>query len=226
MNNESWPWVWAGGAARLWPDTHICYGAHWALYQEAQLSDLGWPQRQMGPGNRVYMEAFDSCFLFRDFGESGRGEGWFHWGGTIFQAKTRGVTPGKWTDLRCEKDFPGGASDKEPACQCRGCQRWVLCLGRGRFPGEGNGNSLKHSCLENPMDRGAWWAMVPRVSKSQTQLKRLSPYEMWESSESSGWRQGSRAFCREDQWQHVGSGAHHKMEAIFLMLWHINGFLC
>ena len=38
------------------------------------------------------------------------------------------------------------------------------------------------------------------------------------SSESSGWRQGSRAFCREDQWQHVGSGAHHKMEAIFLML--------
>ena len=32
--------------------------------------------------------------------------------------------------------------------------------GLGRSPGEGNGNSLKYSCLENPMDRGAWWATV------------------------------------------------------------------
>ena len=32
--------------------------------------------------------------------------------------------------------------------------------GSGRFPGEGNGNPLQYSCLENPMDRGAWWAMV------------------------------------------------------------------
>jgi len=32
--------------------------------------------------------------------------------------------------------------------------------GSGRFPGEGNGNPFQYSCLENPMDRGAWWAMV------------------------------------------------------------------
>ena len=40
--------------------------------------------------------------------------------------------------------------------------------GMGRFPGEGNGNLLLYSCLENPMDRGDWWAIVHRVSKSQT----------------------------------------------------------
>ena len=36
-----------------------------------------------------------------------------------------------------------------------------------RSPGEGNGNPLQHSCLENPIDRGAWWATVHRVAKSQ-----------------------------------------------------------
>ena len=40
-----------------------------------------------------------------------------------------------------------------------------LIPGSGRSPGEGNG---QHSCLENPMDRGAWWATVPRVAKSWT----------------------------------------------------------
>ena len=37
--------------------------------------------------------------------------------------------------------------------------------------GEGNGDPLQYSCLENPMDRGAWWATVHRVTKSRTQLK-------------------------------------------------------
>ena len=40
----------------------------------------------------------------------------------------------------------------------------------GRSSGEGNGYSLQYSCLENPMDRGAWWATVRRVAKSWTQL--------------------------------------------------------
>ena len=43
--------------------------------------------------------------------------------------------------------------------------------GLGRSPGEGNGNPLQYSCLENPMDRGAWWATVHGVAKSQTRLK-------------------------------------------------------
>ena len=43
--------------------------------------------------------------------------------------------------------------------------------GSGRSSGEGNGNSLQYSCLEKPMDRGAWQATVYGVTKSQTQLK-------------------------------------------------------
>ena len=42
--------------------------------------------------------------------------------------------------------------------------------GLGRFPGEGKGYPLQYSCLENPMDRGAWWATVHGVPKSWTQL--------------------------------------------------------
>ena len=42
--------------------------------------------------------------------------------------------------------------------------------GLGRSPGEGNGNPLQYSCLENPMDGGAWWATVHGVAKSGTQL--------------------------------------------------------
>ena len=42
-----------------------------------------------------------------------------------------------------------------------------LIPGSGKFPGEGNGNPLEYSCLENPMDRGAWQAIVHGVTKSQ-----------------------------------------------------------
>ena len=45
-----------------------------------------------------------------------------------------------------------------------------LIPGSGRYPGEGNDNAFQYSCLENPMDRGAWWATVDRAAKSQTQL--------------------------------------------------------
>ena len=40
--------------------------------------------------------------------------------------------------------------------------------GSERSPGEGNGNPLRYSCLENPMDRGSWWATVHGVTKSWT----------------------------------------------------------
>ena len=43
-----------------------------------------------------------------------------------------------------------------------------LIPGSGRFPGEGNGNPLKYSCLENPMDRGTWRVTVRRVAESDT----------------------------------------------------------
>ena len=50
--------------------------------------------------------------------------------------------------------------------------------GLGRSPGGGHGNPLQYSCLENPMDRGAWWAIVHRVAKSQTQLKQHNTHTM------------------------------------------------
>ena len=43
-----------------------------------------------------------------------------------------------------------------------------LIPGLGRHPGVGNGNPLQHSCLENSIDRGAWWATAHRATKSQT----------------------------------------------------------
>ena len=48
-----------------------------------------------------------------------------------------------------------------------------LIPGSGRSPGGRHGNPFQYSCLENPMDRGAWWATVHRVTKSQTRLQRL-----------------------------------------------------
>ena len=66
--------------------------------------------------------------------------------------------------------FPGGTSGKEPACQCRRRKRRGLIPGLGSSPGGGNGNPLQYSCLENPMDRGAWGAIVHRVEKSWTRL--------------------------------------------------------
>ena len=51
--------------------------------------------------------------------------------------------------------------------------------GSGRSPREGYGNPLQYSCLENPMDRGAWQAIVRSVAKSRTWLKRLSTQAPW-----------------------------------------------
>ena len=51
--------------------------------------------------------------------------------------------------------------------------------GSGRSPGGGHGNPLQYSCLDNPMDRGAWWATVHRIAKSQTQLKGLSMHALF-----------------------------------------------
>ena len=70
---------------------------------------------------------------------------------------------------------PGDSTGKEPACQCRRCKRWVFNPWVGKIPcGEGHSNPLQCSCQENRIDRGAWRATVHRVTKRQTQLKRLS----------------------------------------------------
>ena len=55
--------------------------------------------------------------------------------------------------------FPGGSVGKEPVCTAGDAGDKVSILGLGRYPGEGHGNPLQYSCLEKPMDRGAWQAI-------------------------------------------------------------------
>ena len=63
------------------------------------------------------------------------------------------------------KSFPGGSDGKESACNAGDLG---LIPRSGRSPGEGNGKPHLYSCLKNSMNRGAWWAIVHRVAKSQT----------------------------------------------------------
>ena len=65
------------------------------------------------------------------------------------------------------KGFLGGLDSKESACNA-GDPGPIPGLGRSHR--EGHGSPLQYSCLENPMDRGAWWATVHGVTKSRTQL--------------------------------------------------------
>ena len=73
--------------------------------------------------------------------------------------------------------FTGGSAGKESVCNAGDLG---LIPGLGRSPGEGNGNPLQCSGLENPKDRGAWWASIYGVAKSQTQLS-LSQTEQIEA---------------------------------------------
>ena len=63
--------------------------------------------------------------------------------------------------------FSGGTVVKNPPDNAEDVG---LIPGSGRSPGKGNGKPVQYSCLENPMDRGAWWATVHGVAESQTQL--------------------------------------------------------
>ena len=67
-----------------------------------------------------------------------------------------------------EKGFSGGSVIKNPPAKAGDLRDTGLIPGSGRSPGEGNGNSLQYSCLENPMDRGAWQATFHGVTRSQT----------------------------------------------------------
>ena len=68
------------------------------------------------------------------------------------------------------KNLPANAEDLRD-------MGWIP--GLGRSPGGGHGDILQYSCLENPMDRGAGWATVHRVTKSWTRLKRLSMHAIF-----------------------------------------------
>ena len=74
------------------------------------------------------------------------------------------------------KGFLGGASGKESTCNAGDSGDMGSIPGSGRPPGGGNGNPFQYSCLENPMDREAWWATVHRVTQSRPGLKLISTH--------------------------------------------------
>ena len=76
-----------------------------------------------------------------------------------------------WPLLPSWKGFPGGSDGKASACNVGDLGSTP---GSGRSPGEGNGNPLQYSCLENSMDGGAWWATVHGVTKNRTRLSNFT----------------------------------------------------
>ena len=82
-------------------------------------------------------------------------------------------------DIRAMKSFAGGSMLKNLPAYAGDTRDTGQIPGSGRSPGVGNGTPFQYSCLENFMDRGAWWATVHVVAKSWTQLSD------WESNEKS-----------------------------------------
>ena len=68
-------------------------------------------------------------------------------------------------ELKDQSGFPGGSGGKVSACNAGNPG---LIPGSGKAPGEGNGNPLQYSCLENPMEGGVWQAIVHGLAKSRT----------------------------------------------------------
>ena len=69
------------------------------------------------------------------------------------------------------RGLPWWLNSKESACNAGDM---TLIPGSGRSPGEGNGNPLQYSCLENPVERGAWWAIVHGVAKESNMTEWLN----------------------------------------------------
>ena len=112
--------------------------------------------------------------------------------------KILGSTPG-WPEVYFQS-FPGGSDVKASACNAGDLGS---IPGLGRSPGEGNGNPLQYSCLENPMDRGAWWATVHGVAKSRT---RLSDFTFTATTDITRWGPFTRPI------KHTYSDPGHKYE--------------
>ena len=92
----------------------------------------------------------------------GESQGWGSLVGCLW-----GHTESDMTEATQQQQESGGSDGKGSACNAGDLG---LIAGLGRSPGGGHSNPLHCSCLENPMDKGAWWATVHGVAKSWTQL--------------------------------------------------------
>ena len=105
--------------------------------------------------------------------------------------------------------LPGGSGVKNPPSDAGDAGS---IPGSGRSPRGGNGNPLQYACLENPMNRGAWWATVHRVTKSQIWLKWLATWQSsflisqngTESMISNKLRDGYKGTSKQEGWSKGG----------------------
>ena len=81
-----------------------------------------------------------------------------------------------WITTTLALSFPGDSVVKNPPANAGDTEDNSAIPGLRRSPGRRNGNPLQYSCLENPMDRGVWWAAVHGVAKSQTWLSMHAPW--------------------------------------------------
>ena len=96
-----------------------------------------------------------NSFRFFHFGQHNKLHDTWH----LHHRAIEGTLPTPFLTVKSQtstEDFPGGSAGKESACNAGDLS---LIPGSGRSPGEGNGNPLQYSCLENSMDRGAWWTI-------------------------------------------------------------------
>ena len=117
---------------------------------------LGWQSEQW-----LNWHLWEMCkgFLYRKGNWTGRSE-------SNLYKKVKWFLQLKMLITQLPRGFPGGSDGKESACNAGDLG---LIPGWGRSPGEGNGNPLQYSCLENSVDRGVWQATVHGVVQSQTQ---------------------------------------------------------
>ena len=83
--------------------------------------------------------------------------------------------------------FPDGTGGQEPSCKCKRRKRHGLNPWVRKIPWRRAWQPTQYSCLKNPMDRRAWWAIVHRVTKSRTWLKWLSMHTGTQSLSITGW---------------------------------------
>ena len=191
MAQSPWPSLDLPGVQRMWPDSlgwfpppekmtgweSLRLGGRLWIRERGEIRSTD--RQEQAWGKSLHLSELVSCFVKWAFFQALLAVGTqiysseiWEWG--VWVQRTR-LTARQTPDfapvtlpLSCTFGPPSDGSDSTESVCSAGDPGSIS--GSGRSPGEGNGNSLQYTCLENPMDRGAWWATVQGVSKSQTPL--------------------------------------------------------